>query len=66
MPSAEDALPAASPPILKSLQSIVTLLASMLMASPAAMLVARFLRRHHTPCVLMVAGSESMKPVQLS
>src|SRR5688572_28422142 len=35
-------------------------------ATPDAIAVVRFLRRHHTPCVVIVAGSESMKPVQLS
>src|SRR5690606_20250003 len=68
MPSACDPLPAARPPSLKWLQSIVTLFAAMVIAllPPEPMLVARFPRRHHTPWVAMTAGTESMKPEQLS
>src|SRR5690606_15296951 len=68
MPSACDPLPAARPPSLKWLQSMVTLFAAMVIAllPPEPMLVARFPRRHHTPWVVMTAGSESMKPEQLS
>jgi hypothetical protein len=37
MPTAPEAFPAPSPPILKSLQSMVTLLAAMVMALPVVM-----------------------------
>ncbi len=58
--------PAASPPTLKSLQSIVTLLALIVIRLPLLALEARSFRRHQAPCVVMVAGIESMKPVQVS
>src|SRR5688572_12403876 len=59
--------PAARPPMRKPLQSRVTLLAAMLIAAPAPIAVETSWRRHHTPGVLMWAGSESMKrPSQLS
>lgn len=48
------------------LQSMVTLFAAIVMALPLVMAVDRSLRSHHTPWVLIVAGIESMKPVQLS
>jgi hypothetical protein len=45
---------------------MVTLLVAMVIALPLAMAVLRSLRRHHVPWVEMVAGIESMNPVQLS
>ena len=66
MPNAWVVGPAARPPTLKSLQSMVTLLTVTLIAVPVVRFIDTFLRRHQTPCVETVAGSESMKPVQLS
>src|SRR5690606_5467815 len=64
-PAANVPGPAASPPILKWLQSIVTLLVAMVMALPLLIAVDRLLRRHHVPWLSMVAGSESMNPAQV-
>src|SRR5688572_17020105 len=50
----------------KSLQSTVTLCVAIVSAAPELMFVLRFLFRHQVPCVEIVAGSVSMKPVQLS
>jgi hypothetical protein len=66
IPTACEPSPAASPPSLKPLQSMVTLLVLTEIALPDWMDVDRSLRSHHTPWVVMVAGTESMKPVQLS
>src|SRR5690606_40662235 len=65
MPFAVVLMPPPSPPTLNWLQSMVTLLAAMVMAAPLVIEVETFLRRHHVPWLLIVAGSESMKPTQV-
>ena len=45
---------------------MVTLLVAMVIALPLAIAVLTSLRRHQAPWVAMVAGTVSMKPVQLS
>src|SRR5207237_820187 len=57
--------PAASPPSLESLQSMVTLLVPMVMAMPVVTAVVRSCLKHQVPWVLMTVGSEVMKPVQV-
>ena len=57
--------PAARLPILKPLQSMMTLLTAMSIAVPAALAVETSLARHHVPCLLIVAGMVLMYPVQV-
>ena len=66
MPVAVVEAPPPDPRILKPLQSIVTLLVWISIMLPLVAEVSRFCRRHQVPWVVMVAGSASMNPKQLS
>src|SRR5687768_17200691 len=66
MPYADVPAPAARPPSLNPLQSMVTLFVATVIAEPLVLAVVRSDARHHVPCVVMTAGSTEIVPVQLS
>ena len=66
MPTAVVPGPPERPPSLNPLQSIVTLFAATMIASPVPGLNDRSRLKHHVPCVSRSAGRLVMYPVQAS